>query len=163
MEYRSVQLLLDTRVAIHQNPVTAQLYPYTPKISNLILLENESNPVVEVLGHLIKQCRPPLLADGIAVYLVMYGYSGYAYSLSFSPTYNAMHATNGGNSGVSTQSQKHTKESPHSTVPPFYNDPVRARYVSTSSPGRASEREMWSDLQKDQVDDVFHSPLLGVS
>ncbi|BDD58161.1 hypothetical protein MPDQ_001700 [Monascus purpureus] len=141
MEYRSVQLLLDTRVAIHQNPVTAQLYPYTPKISNLILLENESNPVVEVLGHLIKQCRPPLLADGIAVYLVMYGYSG----------------------GVSTQSQKHTKESPHSTVPPFYNDPVRARYVSTSSPGRASEREMWSDLQKDQVDDVFHSPLLGVS
>lgn len=72
MEYRSFQLLLNTHVAIHQNPVTAQLYPCTPKISSLLLLENESNPIVEVLGHLIKRCRPPLLADSIAVYLVMY-------------------------------------------------------------------------------------------
>ena len=72
LESRSFQVLLDAETAIHQNPVLVDLYPRTPSIANLLLLDNESNPVVQVLSQLIKRWRPQLLADSVALYLVMY-------------------------------------------------------------------------------------------
>lgn len=59
MEYRTLQLLLDAHMAIHRNPVAAQLYPRTPSPANLLLLDNDSNPVVNVVPPLNPLTHPP--------------------------------------------------------------------------------------------------------
>lgn len=72
MEYRALQLLLSAHMVINQNPVAAQLYPRTPSMANLLLLDNDSNPVVNMLGQVMKRLRPPSLVDTMGVYLIMY-------------------------------------------------------------------------------------------
>ncbi|PIG87424.1 hypothetical protein AARAC_007444 [Aspergillus arachidicola] len=71
-DFHTIQLLLKAHIAIQNTPAAAQLYPRTPKIENLLLLEHSLNPVVEILGPMMKRGSPSSLADTIAIYLIMY-------------------------------------------------------------------------------------------
>ncbi|KAJ5085309.1 hypothetical protein N7532_010080 [Penicillium argentinense] len=70
--YGSLRLLLDAHVAIQQDKLDAQIYPRTPKISNLLLLENDTNPVIQFLGRIMKRLGPATVVDTVAVYLIVY-------------------------------------------------------------------------------------------
>ncbi|KAE8381846.1 hypothetical protein BDV26DRAFT_289052 [Aspergillus bertholletiae] len=71
-DFHTIQLLLKAHIAIQYTSTAAQLYPRTPKIANLLLLEHDLNPVVQILGPMLKRNSPPSLADTLAIYVIMY-------------------------------------------------------------------------------------------
>ncbi|KAE8423042.1 hypothetical protein BDV36DRAFT_290853 [Aspergillus pseudocaelatus] len=71
-DFHTIQLLLKAHTAIQYTPAAPQLYPRTPKIASLLLLEDTLNPVVEVVGPMLKRSSPASLIGTVAIYLIMY-------------------------------------------------------------------------------------------
>lgn len=70
--YGSLCLLLNAHMALQQDVFKPLLYPRTPKLANLLLLESDSNPISQFIGTFIKRFGPVKLTDIAAVYLIIY-------------------------------------------------------------------------------------------
>jgi len=70
--YGSLCLLLNAHMALQQDVFKPLLYPRTPKLANLLLLECDSNPISQFIGTFVNKLGPVKLTDIAAVYLIIY-------------------------------------------------------------------------------------------
>ncbi|OQE26729.1 hypothetical protein PENSTE_c005G04112 [Penicillium steckii] len=70
--YGCLCLLLNAHMALQQDVLMPLLYPRTPKLADLLLLESDSNPISQFIGTHIKRFGPAKLTDIAAVYLIIY-------------------------------------------------------------------------------------------
>lgn len=70
--YGCLCLLLNAHMALQQDVFKPLLYPRTPKLADLLLLESDSNPISQFIGTHIKRFGPAKLTDIAAVYLIIY-------------------------------------------------------------------------------------------
>ena len=66
------QLLLEAHISRLGQARNVPKYPRSPSLANLLLIDVDSNPIVRVLGRLMRRTSPISLPDSIAIYFILY-------------------------------------------------------------------------------------------
>ncbi|KAK6348264.1 hypothetical protein TWF718_006071 [Orbilia javanica] len=72
INHRAVNLIVNTHAAIAAGMRKALIFPRSPSIPNLLLLDLDSNHLTSIVGRAMLNSSPAQLADSVATYFIIY-------------------------------------------------------------------------------------------